>query len=670
VSNASALVTRARGNRNRVRLRNILGPVVWLVGIACYPLLVNEYYQGLATTVGITAILAVGLVLITGYAGQFSLAAAAFYGIGAYGSALLTVKMHVPGLVALVASALAATALAYAIGRPIFRLRGHFLAMGTLALTEIFYLLFNNLSFTGGSSGFGSIEPLSIFGKSMSSTRDQFYLAWVVLGLALWATIRIGKSREGRALRALRGHEAAAAACGINVAWAKTRIFAGSAFVSSVAGSLYAHQLLYVNPPPFGVLTSIDILAIIVLGGMAGPWGAIIGSILMTIISQVIQSTLPSLFGAGSVGAGESLALGLLLVVILILRPDGVTGAVSQFVSWVRRRTRTSPHGDSPDMLTDSRDGAQNSSAVDVATPNPDRSSGEQAESVAFRARRDVALKDEVVLSCRDLTKTFGGVRAVDHVDLELRSGEILAVIGPNGAGKSTLLNLLSGNLPPTEGTIQLLSHDVTRKPAFYIASRGLARTFQTPSLFRGMNAQANVLVGAHLRGTVGLIRAAVPTPAAVREESRLACEIDEVMSRLGLVHLATREATELSLGQQKMLEVARAVAQRPRILLLDEPGAGLNRVEKLALADQLRGLRSSGVSLLLIEHDMEFVMSLADRVHVLDFGRTLTVGTPQEVQSNPDVIDAYLGVEDHSDEHADLADGNVDKTGRNDATA
>ena len=607
-------------------LRAAIPVLVWLVAVLLFPSMSGDYYTGLAATIGITALLSIGLVLVTGYAGQFSLASAAFYGVGAYGSGLLTVNAGLPALAALALSAALAAGLAYSLGRPIFRLRGHFLAMGTLALTEIFYLVFNNLDITGGSSGFGGIQPLSVFDFAFDTLQRQFWLVWVVLGAALWGALRIGRSREGRALRALRGHEAAAAACGINVAWSKTRVFAGSAVLGSIAGSLYAHQIMYVNPPPFDVLTSIDILAVVVLGGLAGPWGAVLGAIVLEVIRQVIDRILPQVFGAGSVGAGESLALGSILVLILILRPDGLTGALGAAVGWLRKK-----RGDS--------------STTPIASdtyPSGDTSADARSQVAPGRGRP----ADEVILKCDGLTKTYGGVKAVEDLDLQLHRHEILAVIGPNGAGKTTLLNLLSGNLSPTRGTVSLLGEDVTHRPAFEVARRGVARTFQTPSLFYGMNARANVLVGGHLRGHVGLLRSAIPTPAALREEARLGKEIDEVMRQLGLDHLSEKEATQLSLGQQKLLEVARAVAQRPTILLLDEPGAGLNRVEKLALADTLRELRAGGMSLLLIEHDMEFVMSLADRVHVLDFGMTLKVGSPEDIQSDSAVQDAYLGVE------------------------
>lgn len=589
--------------------------LAWVVGLAVLPPVLGEYYVGLAATVGINVILALGLILVTGYAGQFSLAQAAFFGLGAYGSALLTVRIGIPSLLALAISAVGCLAVALLIGRPVFRLRGHFLAMGTLALVEICYLLFNNLSITGGSSGFGGIEPLSIAGFSFASLESQFWLIWIVVGVILWGSLKIRRSREGRALRALRGHEAAAASCGVNVSWSKTKVFAASAFIGSVAGSLYAHQLLYVNPPPFDFSTSLDILAIGVLGGLATPWGAIIGSVAFEGIRQGINSVLPSIFGPQSVGAGESLIFGAILVIILVLRPDGIAGVVSWLAAKVRRRSATIPETTEVSVASDVR-------------PTP----------------------GEVVLEARGLTKRFGGVVALDNVDLTLRQSEILAVIGPNGAGKSTLINLISGNLAPTAGSVTIAGKDVTGRAAHRVAAAGLARTFQTPSLFRGMTTREHVMVGSYLRGKVGLLRASLPTIGAAREERTCAEDADEILRDLGLSALADLDATTLSLGQQKMVEVARALAHHPTVLLLDEPGAGLTRVDKQNLARTLSALRARGIALLLIEHDMEFVMSLADRVHVLDFGRSLTEGTPKQVQANEAVIDAYLGRAHHGD--------------------
>ena len=605
-----------------------LGIGGWVVLLLVAPALLGAYNQGLAVTVGINALLAMGLILVTGLAGQFSLAQAAFFGFGAYGSALLTVNYGWSAGLALVASAAAATLIALGIGKPIFRLRGHYLAMGTLALAEIFYQLVNNMKVTGGASGFGGISSFNLFGFEFTDLKNQFWLVWAIVGIALWACLRITVGREGRALRAIKGHEAAAASCGINVSWSKTRIFAGSALIGSVAGSVYAHQILYVNPPPFATSVSINILAIAVLGGLGSPWGAILGAVAFQLISQVIEAVLPSIFGAAAVGAGESLAFGVILVVVLLVRPDGIVGIFGSVRESVRylvasrgRSADTTPVEEEEVIVH-----------VDVASlPKAPRS-------------------DSIVLTASGLSKSFGGVKALHGLDLVLYEGEILAVIGPNGAGKSTLQNVLSGNLPPTSGTVTLKGKDITNMQAHAVARRGIARTFQTPSLFPGMTVRENVLIGAYVRGKVGLVRSAIPTVSAVREERQIGQQIDGILEQLGLDHLADQQASELSLGQQKMVELARAFARKPEVLLLDEPGAGLNKMEKQQLALALKKLQSEGLSLVLIEHDMEFVMSLADRVHVLDFGETLRVGSPAEVQSDPAVIGAYLGVESIED--------------------
>lgn len=602
-----------------------VGAVVWVAALLLAPSVLDLYRQGLAITVGTNALLAMGLVLLTGLAGQFSLAQAAFFGIGAYGSALLTVDYGWSPVAALVASAAVCMVVALAIGRPIFRLRGHYLAMGTLALTEIFYQLVNNLEITGGASGFGGIQNFSVLGFAFDDLRSQLWLVWGILGIALWACLHITKGREGRALRAIKGHEAAAASCGVNVTWSKTRILAASALLGSVAGSVYAHQILYVNPPPFGTSVAINILAITVLGGLASPWGAIVGAVAFQLITQFIEAWLPSVFGEEAVGAGEALAFGIILVLVLVLRPDGIVGAFGSVKDSVLRRFGGSDSAADLDVLVTTSVVADDSASRPIAG-------------------------EGVVLEARGLTKRFGGVTAVDAVDLYVHEREILAVIGPNGAGKSTLQNLLSGNLLPTSGEVLLRGEVVTGRPAHQVARRGVARTFQTPSLFGDMTVRENILTGAYVRGKVGLVRSAIPTPGAIREERSIGSEVDRIIDELGLRPLAAQRADALSLGQQKTVELARAFARRPDVLLLDEPGAGLNKLEKQQLAQALRTLQAAGLSMVLIEHDMEFVMSLADRVHVLDFGKTLCVGLPHEVQKNPQVIAAYLGVEDIGD--------------------
>jgi branched-chain amino acid transport system permease protein len=355
-------------------------------------------------------------------------------------------------------------------------------------------------------------------------------------------------------------------------------------------------------------------------------------------LRHVIESFLPSLMGAGAVGAGEALVLGLVLIAILVVRPDGIVGVAHALRARALGKTKTQVEPAKP-LTTD-----RSTNAAELGTP-------------AVGATGNFSTPDHkatVRLQASGVSKAYGGVRAVDSVDVVLHESEILAVIGPNGAGKSTLLNLLSGNTPMDSGQVSANGSDVTKQTAYAVAGKGVARTFQTPSLFPGVDVRTNVLIGAHLHGRVGLLRSSVPTPAAVREERRLAVEANRALHELGLDHLAAQEATQLSLGQQKMVEVARALAQGPDVLLLDEPGAGLTRPEKLELAATLRRLRAQGMALLLIEHDMEFVMSVADRVQVLNFGRTLTVGPPRDVQANQEVINAYLGVAEEPQESTD----------------
>lgn len=617
-----------------------VGVVLWIAVVVIFAFSQSAYYVSLGASVGLLAMLGLGMVLVTGYAGQFSLAVGAFYGIGAYATTLLTVKFGWYGLLALAAGAAIAGVVGWLLARPLFRLRGHFLAMATLALTEIFYLSVNNATFTGGSTGLGGIKPLDIFGFSLRTGASHMILNWLVVGVVLWGMLMLRNGREGRALLAIRGNEAAAAASGVNIASSKARVFTASAVISAIAGSFYAHQMMYVNPPPFGLAIAIQVLMIAVLGGMRSPWGAIVGAIVLELLNQGIETVLPGLLGSGAVGAGQQVLVGLLLVLILVLRPDGVVGIMGDLVRMIANRRMKS----------------KSEPEAGVAVDQLDKISSVTTDMVELRRLQDAlgrAVKGEQVLEASGLVKRFGGVTAVNDVSLELHAGEVLAVIGPNGAGKSTLVNLLSGNLPPTSGTVKIEGEDTTKLRAHEVARHGLARTFQTPALFEEMDVASTVMVGAHLRGTVGMLRSSLPTFGSIKEERELARSADHELRRLGLDHLAGNDAKALSLGQQKMVEIARALVAQPAVLLLDEPCAGLNKAEKAALMQLIRELGRENLAVLVIEHDMEFVMSVADRVHVLNFGATLRVGTPDEVQNDQAVIDAYLGVA-HVDEAVD----------------
>ncbi|WP_298228058.1 branched-chain amino acid ABC transporter ATP-binding protein/permease [Gryllotalpicola sp.] len=607
--------------------RHLGGALAWIAVVLVYAFTANSHFASVGYQVGLTALLGLGMVLVIGYAGQFSLAVGAFYGVGGYAAMIFTVKFGWYGLLALVIGAIAAGAIGMLVARPVFRLRGHFLAMATLALTQVFYLLFNNLEWTGGASGVGGIPALNLFGLQVTTPMGQVIVNWIIVGIVLWGALMLRQGREGRALLAIRGHEAASAAAGIDIAWSKTRIFTIAAVISAVAGSVYAFETKYVAPTDFDLSATIDILMIAVLGGMRSPWGAVIGAIVLEALKEVTGLFLPVIFGIAGAGAARQLILGVILVVILVVRPDGVAGALGQLIFWVVRKIRG--ENGPPDLAVE-------------------ETGAETSDMAALRAEEDAAdtpVIGDAVLRATGLVKRFGGVTAVNDVDLEIRSGEVLAVIGPNGAGKSTLVNLLSGNLVPTAGRIEISGVETTRLKAHEVARLGLARTFQTPALFEGMDVVSTVKVGAHTRGNVGMLRAAVPTIGALREEGRIDDIARSVLNRLGLWTYVFRDAKNLSLGQQKRVEIARALVASPKVILLDEPCAGLNKAEKATLMRLLRQLGREGIAVLVIEHDMEFVMSVADRVQVIDFGATLRVGTPAEVQADQAVIDAYLGV-------------------------
>jgi len=616
-----------------------LGAVI--VAILLAPVVfTSSYSRGLLVNFGIDALLALGLILIVGYAGQFSLAQAGFAAIGAYGSAIGTVRLGWPPLLAMVVSAGLAALVVYAMGRPILRLRGHFLAMATLAFNEILFLLLTNSSELGGSSGFGGIPPFSLFGYEFADLDQQMYLILTLVAVGLWIGLRIRSSREGRALRALKINEVVAAAHGVNPGSAKTKAFVLSAVFASVAGSVYAHTMLYVNPSPFNVMTSIEILVIIVVGGTISPWGALVGAAALTAIREGSTSVIPELFGEGAVGAGEEFVVGVLLVLVLVLMPGGIVGGYRRLHARVAAWRRGS-----------AGNATAKQSAESVSEPTPRKEGERPGDRTVVSAGPPDGSPQKVRLEVTGLTKRFGGVTAVDNVDLVLHDAEILGVIGPNGAGKTTMINLLSGVLPPTSGRIVIDGRDVTRTPAYHIARMGLARTFQTPVMFEGMTVLETVLVGTYTVGHTGILRSALPTPGALREERRMREIAEQALERCGLSHLRDEEATNLSLGHQKVLEIARGLASRPSILLLDEPAAGLNRAEKQELSQLLRSFRSEGIALILVEHDMEMVMGLVDRVHVLEFGKTLRVGSPAEVRADPEVIRAYLGVDDQTEE-------------------
>jgi branched-chain amino acid transport system permease protein len=561
---------------------------------------IPPFWITLAGYAGIAAIVAVGLVVLTGVGGMTSFGQAAFVGFGAYTTALLTTQLGVSPWLTLPLSVLAAGLAAALLGAVVLRLSGHYLALGTLAMNVALVYVVANLDLFGRNDGINGIPPLSVGGIALTDNRPYFTVIGVALVLALLGTRNLLDSRTGRAVRALRGGRVAASSCGVRIAQARMVAFVFAAMLAGLAGWLYAHMQRSVTPAPFGLEPSIDYLLMAVIGGAAYPGGALLGAGLVTLIHDRLQTLLPLLFGLG--GNFETIVFGALLLLVLQMAPEGI---------WPHLvRARTGRHrivGNAPAL-----------------------------------AARAMPPRGAALLDVAGLTRRFGGLVAVNGVGFAMQAGEIVGLIGPNGAGKSTTFNLLTGVDRPDAGTVRFLGQAITGLPPQAIAKRGIGRSFQHVKLVAGMSVIENVALGCHLRGRAGPLAAVLRRDRA--EEARLFAEAARQLERLGLAEDADKPAGTLALGRQRIVEIARALCLDPVLLLLDEPAAGLRYAEKQTLAALLRRLRDEGMGILLVEHDMPFVMTLADRLVVLDFGTKLAEGPAAAVRQDRAVIAAYLG--------------------------
>ncbi|WP_037064259.1 ATP-binding cassette domain-containing protein [Pseudonocardia acaciae] len=589
------------------RLPRWLLPTLFTIAVLAVPFVFSGRIVQLTILLGVNALLGQSINLLTGYTGQISLGQAAMYGAGAYGSGVLSTLLEWPIWVTVPAGIALAMLLGALVSIPAGRVRDFYLAMVSLGLGILGAEVIAQWdTVTGGFSGLSNVPSsvlrnLTVFGHTFGLV-DYYYLAVLAVAVVTWLFAGVLKSHIGRSFVAISESEVAAATLGVSAGSRKRMAYVLSAGLAGVAGTMYAHLVGFLSPDAFSVDASVAILVFAVLGGLRTLAGPFLGAAVLTYLPDQLQAF----------SRHQLLIYGVVLLVSFLILPRGLTGLLPYRTGLIHRS---------------------------IAQRGPDEPN--EPASVAVEEPADGPL-----LEVAGLSKAFVGVRALDGVDMSVRTGSIHGLIGPNGSGKTTLLNVISGVEPPTAGTVRFAGARIDGRRPHEVARLGVARTFQHPLCFPELTVRENALVGAERLYRGGLAGPMLRLPGAMAEERRLLRDADQALERVGLTELADELAGGLPFGRQRMLELARALVARPRLLMLDEPAAGLAEPDLVELGALLRDLRDGGMTIVVIEHHVDFLFELASSVTVLDHGAVIFSGATEDVRRDPRVLEAYLGSE------------------------
>ncbi len=593
-------------------------------------LMPNSYWLRIYSMAGLYIMLALGLNVVAGFAGLLDLAYIAFFGIGGYIFAFLSsnhFEIHLPFLLVLPVAALISMGFGFALGSTTIRLKGDYLAIVTLAFAQIFKLLLLNLdrpvNITGGVNGIYNFDPINIFGFRLVSPLAYSYLIWVSTVMVIFGCFRIKESRYGRGWQAIREDELAAEAMGVSTSWMKLQAFAVGAFIAGGTGAIFASFQDSVFPNNFDFPQLVIIYCMVILGGLGNIFGVILGALSLSILPEFLREY----------GAYRMMLFGLILIVLMALRPQGIMGETGIFI---KKRLR-------PDKSDKDETGILKSSSALYYTQQSDFERNEQNR---------FEKGDTVVLEINNITRSFGGITAVNQLSFKVYEKEILSIIGPNGAGKTTVFNLISGIYPPTSGNVIHEGKDITGFKPHQIVKAGIARTFQNLRLFNKMTVLDNARASQFCRTKANLLSILFHLPRHCQEETHTEIKVKQVLNLFGARLTGYRldqQAIFLSYANRRRLEMARALSTDANILLLDEPSAGMNPQETEEITDFIKRLRDiRGYTIVLIEHKLSVVKAISDRVIALDYGLKIADGSYDDVVKDEQVIEAYLGRKRH----------------------